>query len=673
MRIARFRREFGSVLTLEHPNVVRPEQFLVWPDPLVGHPCIIMPHVEGERLTAHCRKATPTLRVILTELLRPIADALDYIHRKGICHRDIKPTNIMVRRDGVPLVMDFGIARSRAAGTLTRTEVLTTFEYGAPEYLAYIASQDRAYEIPFDYQPEADLFCLGATFCEVLTGHLPYEHVAGVSDPLTYLSEKFQSALRRFEPRPPSFYNALVPKELDELFLRLMAREPEDRLASGAEVVRAVDELLAKIPAHHALLDAPFAPPPRVRPSGEPSSEASDQPRVPSAEAPVVSGAAVVRSSGSGEFRAPTPRARAAFKSPVAAQSPGAPPSSSDDAMPQAMREAQARLRDSAPRSGLSRRVVVGSLLIAAVAVILGLAAMGNGRPSPGPSSRSLLDEKAPVTAPAAALAASPAPATNLESALEIGDAGELASAPGEVVAVVEPQLEPNQGGNSKAINSLLDRDYGGARSAAGPPTAPRTRTTAKVAWIQGDMMEEIEAPTGERPLGIPIGTEIAARLTKPLDSRTISSGPAVARLTRPLVVRGAPILPTGVMLYGRASATGAGRFDIQFTRLRFPDGREVAFEGIAYDTDDKKPGLRATQRIQTATESETGLGEKLARGTASSLLNKVGGDDVGDLAKTSGQAVLNHADTQRGAGATNETLLLDAPADLCVFVSGSI
>jgi hypothetical protein len=121
-------------------------------------------------------------------------------------------------------------------------------------------------------------------------------------------------------------------------------------------------------------------------------------------------------------------------------------------------------------------------------------------------------------------------------------------------------------------------------------------------------------------------------------------------------------------MVYGSAAATGAGRFDVRFTRLKLADGTEVPFHGIAYDGDDKKPGVRATSRIQGGSTSEPGLGEALARGTANALLGKVPGGDVADVAKGAGQTVINH-DANTRSGAT-EALLLDAPADFTIFVT---
>ena len=192
-----------------------------------------------------------------------------------------------------------------------------------------------------------------------------------------------------------------------------------------------------------------------------------------------------------------------------------------------------------------------------------------------------------------------------------------------------------------------------------------------KPSWVQGaDDAEDAAAPE-KTALGIPTGTEITVRLTKPLDSRTVGAGPAVARLMRPLVVRGAVSLPSGTMVYGAASSMGTGRFELRLTRLRLPDGREVEFQGIAYDLEDKKPGLRASSRIQGGGPKEAGIGEKLVKGTANTLLGKVSGGDVADVAQGAGQTVLGH-DSRGQATGSGEALLLDAPVDFTVFVAGA-
>jgi serine/threonine protein kinase len=673
-RTIRCEREFASVLLLDHPNIVKPFSFFRWPSATSGHPCIVMPFVQGEQINKHCRLVQPTLRVILESLLVPMAEALDYIHRKGLFHRDIKPPNIMVRSaDGVPLLMDFGIARATAGSTLTSTELLTTYEYGAPEYLGYFSSSARSLKNTFVYEAASDLFCLGGAFFDVLTGHLPYQHVVGVDAPGSYLGETFQSALRKYEPASAMEHNAAVPAEVDALLLRLMARSPSERFESGYDLAEAVRALLERLPAPHPQLDVPFVPPDRVRGVKPLKTTAGRRkpttkpPAPPEAAAGSVRAPSVVAPSGPGAFRAPTAAAaKQAFASPLEAAPEHQAPADADEVMPTGIRQAQARLRASTPSTSSHQRLLVGGLgLLVLVLIVAVVAAGSTGKPA-APQPQSLLDEKeaaAPSSPPPTPVLLVPQP--ELLPATEI-DGGFEALQPPAVVAKRSVKRGANP--DAAAIDAMLKAEYGGERPLAGgtPP-----KPIKKPSWVQGADDDEAAAAPQTTALGIPTGTEITVRLTKPLDSRTVGAGPAVARLMRPLVVRGAVSLPSGTMVYGSASSMGTGRFDLRLTRLKLPDGREVEFAGIAYDMEDKKPGLRASSRIQGATAKDTGLGEKLVKGTANTLLGKVGGSDVGDLAQGAGQTVLGQ-DSRGQAQGAGDALLLEAPVDFTVFVAGA-
>src|SRR5262249_6375853 len=109
---------------------------------------------------------------------------------------------------------------------------------------------------------------------------------------------------------------------------------------------------------------------------------------------------------------------------------------------------------------------------------------------------------------------------------------------------------------------------------------------------------------------GVQTGARIRARLDINLDSRTVGGGPAVAKLVRSYIADAHIVIPAGTMLYGDARVSGS-RFGVKFTRMVLPTKREVAFEGIAYDLADRKPGLAAGRRI-AATAQREGAGEKV-------------------------------------------------------------
>lgn len=676
-RETRFEREAATIVQLRHPNIIKGREFFRWH----GHPCLVMPYLTGETLLPYWRKWTPSLRVGFQELFWPLADAFGYIHAKNIFHRDIKPANIMVQ-DGHPLLVDFGIARSRAAHTMTGTDILCTPEYTAPEHLLYASSQQRAEDEVYAYTPQTDLFGLGSTIFECLTGRLPYQHLptskAGFMDP------RFQIALKAFEPLRASECNPAVPACVDEFLSRLMSRDPGARFQSGAEVADAIDAMLEQ---QDPAFDVPFVPPKRVQlgaasstattanrrkpPTGSPSKTPKPETfAAPSLVAPsIVAPPAAASVQAREGFRPPTAIARGPkpFADPVLHAEPKEPVEQ-EAPLPTGIRKAQQLLGASSPTTG--NRLLVGGL-IAAIAGLLLVVAVVSSRPAQSAQTASLLDSTdkpaAAQGSPAPAVVFSPPVAVAAPPATAIADAGGLAPP----LVVARSSVAKGKGTDSAEIDAMLRNEYGGKRptvdgdSKPAAPAGPKKPSWLKVTNAQQPVAEE----ASKKSYGVPLGTEIAVRLQKPLDSRTVSSGPVVARLMRPLVVRGGVVFGSGTMVYGTATATSSGRFDARFTRLKLSDGTEIVFAGIAYDSDDKKPGIRASSRIQGGGGQSSGIGEALVKGAANTLLGKVPGGDATDVAKGAGQVVVNH-DERSASSAGGDALLLDSPADFTIFVS---
>jgi serine/threonine protein kinase len=147
-----------------------------------------------------------------------LSTALDAAHEQGIIHRDIKPQNLLLDPDGVLKVMDFGIARL-AEKTSTLTEaglVVGTPSYMSPEQLLSEAIDVRS-----------DLFAVGVVLYECLTATLPFEAEAPVALIAKILSE---------EPLAPRTLNSDIPEALSELILCLLAKNPDDRIQTAAEL-----------------------------------------------------------------------------------------------------------------------------------------------------------------------------------------------------------------------------------------------------------------------------------------------------------------------------------------------------------------------------------------------------------------------------------------------------
>ena len=168
---------------------------------------------------------------------------------------------------------------------------------------------------------------------------------------------------------------------------------------------------------------------------------------------------------------------------------------------------------------------------------------------------------------------------------------------------------------------------------------------------------------------GVPTGAHIRARLQTNLDSRTVANGPVEAMLMRPFLANGKAVFPSRTMLYGAAQTSGA-RFTIRFARVRLPDDTEIQFEGLAYDTAERKPGLPGRVVGAPVAQAGSSAGTKIAAAVASTALGAVGGDLAHDAAREAGQVALRDATNSEGQIGSGSALLLDAGQDFDVFVS---
>lgn len=223
--VERFRREARAAAGLSHPNIVAVHDW----GAVDGIYYMVMEFVRGvsarELLTAHGLLA-PAHAV---ELLLQTLSALDHAHRQGIVHRDVKPENVMVSRDGVVKVADFGLARAYADAQITVAGTVTgTVQYLAPEQL-----QGE----PAD--PRTDLYSLGVVAFELLTGRLPFTGETPMAIAYKHLHDRMPA---------PSTRNPAVPRGLDGWVASMTEKARELRPESAAEARRDLEGEAASLP-----------------------------------------------------------------------------------------------------------------------------------------------------------------------------------------------------------------------------------------------------------------------------------------------------------------------------------------------------------------------------------------------------------------------------------------
>jgi serine/threonine protein kinase len=219
----RFVNEAKSIATWHHPNVIQ----VYYADDAQGLYYFVMEYVPGLDLGAlldEQRRAGNLLP--LPEVIRigrAIANGLDYAHERGIIHRDVKPSNVMVAEDGRVVVMDFGLAMNVAQGTLGTV-------FGSPQYFAPEQARNSA-----DVVPQSDLYSLGVILYEMLTGRLPFDDLA----PLALARQHMEQA-----PPPPRKYNPALNAAVEGVLLKALRKAPQDRFQTGQELMVAMGQAL---------------------------------------------------------------------------------------------------------------------------------------------------------------------------------------------------------------------------------------------------------------------------------------------------------------------------------------------------------------------------------------------------------------------------------------------
>lgn len=219
----RFQREARAIAKLNHPNIVGVYQFGTDPQSALYY--MAMAFIEGRDLRQILKeyirqeKRLPYSQIV--KIARDIANALDYAHKNGVIHRDVKPSNIMITTgDGRAVLTDFGLALNAQEGTIGNT-------FGSVHYIAPEQAVSSANAVP-----QSDLYSLGVIVYEMATGRLPFEDVSAMSVALKHISDP---------PPPPSTINPKITPEIEAVILKALDKDPTKRFATSKAMVDALE------------------------------------------------------------------------------------------------------------------------------------------------------------------------------------------------------------------------------------------------------------------------------------------------------------------------------------------------------------------------------------------------------------------------------------------------
>ena len=215
--LKRFQRESQAALVLDHPNIAR---FYGAEKDEQGHPIIAMDYIDGTGLDVVLDERPDIPFSQLVDYVVQTARGLENAYRRSIIHRDIKPGNLLIDKDGNVKIIDFGLAKSMWDNSALTGSGLVV---GTPRYISPEQGMGR------NVDHRSDIYSLGATFYELVTRRTPFEG----DTPLAIMMKHISSPLV-----PPYMVNPQVPADISEIIMKMMAKDPNHRYQDYEPLIR---------------------------------------------------------------------------------------------------------------------------------------------------------------------------------------------------------------------------------------------------------------------------------------------------------------------------------------------------------------------------------------------------------------------------------------------------